>query len=247
MPIPHAAFVLCLVAWFAPARVHAEDPVVVEIGGVPTCAAVSADGTWFVVGRQESDAAVQRYDSTTFEPGRIFAPEYGVRMSVNALVLSPDDRLLAASGYSNDAALYLAEPDGASHFERSRASRIHNAVRVWDTENGTLLHTLPTTYDTVNDLAFSPDGRRLAAVTYGVRNCRCGIVATGEIVHEAGETFDHTSAQCVTFVSNTQVAIAVRRTNHGATHRSRHRQPSRATTPAENVRGLTYHAPTQTF
>jgi WD40 repeat protein len=112
-----------------------------------------------------------------------------------SLAFSPDGRLLAASGLTNDVALLdIPSLDVATksigHRKVVRAvafspdgrlvasGDISGIVKLWDAASGRALHTLRGHTDRLFDAAFSPDGR-LLATTGNDRSIRLWDVATG--------------------------------------------------------------------
>jgi WD40 repeat protein len=111
--------------------------------------AFSANGDFLLSGGD--DTTVRFWNLAKRQEVHVFT---GHTAWINAVALSPDGKLAASS------------------------SAKEKSVRLWDTEKGKLIKTL-TKEDAVNSLAFSPDGRVLAAGGYN--HLRFFDIQTGEV------------------------------------------------------------------
>src|SRR5918997_1491764 len=77
---------------------------------------------------------------------------YAVTVPITALAFSPDDSEIAASGY-HEVNLWKA------------AAGADRAIRIWEVESGKELALIEDHADWIFDIAFSPDGKRLATAS----------------------------------------------------------------------------------
>ena len=89
---------------------------------------------------------IRLWDAQTGELRRTFT---GHKDAINSVAFSPDGKVLASgSGY-----IYASEASGSQD----------KTIRLWDVETGTIRRTLPAQKHKVLCVAFSPDGKVLAA------------------------------------------------------------------------------------
>ncbi|MFO0906591.1 MAG: serine/threonine-protein kinase [Pirellulales bacterium] len=145
----------------------------------PGTAAISPDGRRiaYVHHPRRGKSRLEVWDLTT----RQLLHELAAENSVQLLALSPDGRRLAAGDFRGPITVWnlndpAPKPVAASgHSGRVHALSFHPAgdrlasigedlvVRLWDTATGQLVLELPGTGELLQNVAFSPDGRRLAA------------------------------------------------------------------------------------
>ena len=106
--------------------------------------AFSPDGT--TVATASNDMTIRLWDAQTGELRRTFT---GHKDAINSVAFSPDGKMLA-SGSGNI-------------FARDASGSQGKTIRLWDVETGTIRRTLPAQKDEVLCVAFSPDGKVLAA------------------------------------------------------------------------------------
>jgi len=107
-----------------------------------------ATGDWGIDPQRVEPGEVQLWDWTSTNLIRRLPAR---RFVVWTAVYSPDGRQLAAAG-----GLYSGR-------SRGRASPPYGEIRIWDPQSGELLFELSGLVENVFSVAFSPDGRRLAA------------------------------------------------------------------------------------
>ena len=136
--------------------------------------ALSPDGKTLAVVKDEYDCLVQLIDTETGKP-RI--PEPGHSQGVLDLAFSPDGRLLAAADRHRvklwdlvtSRVVHSWEIKSGRPLAFSPDSRMlamtpgEGHVELRDAGNGQLLHSLSGPEDWITEIAFSPDGKRLAA------------------------------------------------------------------------------------
>ena len=106
--------------------------------------AFSPDGT--TLASASNDMTIRLWDAQTGELRRTFT---GHKDAINSVAFSPDGKVLASgSGY-----IYASEASGSQD----------KTIRLWDVETGTIRRTLPAQKHKVLCVAFSPDGKVLAA------------------------------------------------------------------------------------
>ena len=106
--------------------------------------AFSPDGT--TLASASNDMTIRLWDTQTGELRRTFT---GHKDAINSVAFSPDGKMLASgSGYI---------------FARDTSGSQGKTIRLWDVETGTIRRTLPAQKDEVLCVAFSPDGKVLAA------------------------------------------------------------------------------------
>lgn len=127
------------------------------IGPLPPIAAVafSPDGKLLATG---SYGRATIWDLATAKPAKILTNVLG---SVNALKFSPDGKLLAVGG---------GQPS------------IRGDLRLFDTSEWKLIHSLGGHLDTVAGIAFTPDGSKLASASFD-KTVRLWEVKTGKLLH----------------------------------------------------------------
>ena len=106
--------------------------------------AFSPDGT--TLASASNDMTIRLWDAQTGELRRTFT---GHKDVINSVAFSPDGKVLA-SGSGN---IYTRDASGSQD----------KTIRLWDVETGTIRRTLPAQKDEVLCVAFSPDGKVLAA------------------------------------------------------------------------------------
>ena len=93
-----------------------------------------------------NDMTIRLWDAQTGELRRTFTAH---KDAINSVAFSPDGKVLASG--SGD--LYARDASGSKD----------KTIRLWDVETGTLRRTLPAQKNEVLCVAFSPDGKVLAA------------------------------------------------------------------------------------
>jgi hypothetical protein len=144
--------VALLLALFLGGAVHAQAPVPyprIETGGhtaVITRVAVDQDGRWLVTASEDKTARV--WDLRTGSLERILRPPIGegVEGRLYAVALSPDGSRIALGGFTG--------ADGSGNYP----------IYLFDRASGRMVGRSQGFGNAANHLAFSPDGRRLAAV-----------------------------------------------------------------------------------
>ena len=106
--------------------------------------AFSPDGT--TLASASNDTTIHLWDTQTGELRRTFT---GHKDVINSVAFSPDGKVLA-SGSGN---IYTRGTSGSQG----------KTIRLWDVETGTIRRTLPAQKHEVLCVAFSPDGKVLAA------------------------------------------------------------------------------------
>ncbi len=106
--------------------------------------AFSPDGT--TLATASNDTTIRLWDAQTGELRRTFTGHEDV---INSVAFSPDGKVLA-SGSGNI-------------FARDTSGSQGKTIRLWDVETGTIRRTLPAQNHEVLCVAFSPDGKMLAA------------------------------------------------------------------------------------
>ena len=106
--------------------------------------AFSPDGT--TLASASNDTTIHLWDTQTGELRRTFTGHEDV---INSVAFSPDGKVLA-SGSGN---IYTRHTSGSQG----------KTIRLWDVETGTIHRTFPAQKDEVLRVAFSPDGKVLAA------------------------------------------------------------------------------------
>jgi WD40 repeat protein len=147
-----------------------------DFGSAVVGVAISADGRHVAaVGRSSNETA--KVWSTEM-PLQGVVRSWSVMDSVSAVAISPDGRYLASghpvSIWDLESGLhqFTLERDSVTCLEFSPDSRLlasgsrHRTVRNWNSSNGKLVRTLEGFTSDVVDVAFSPDGQRLAAAGY---------------------------------------------------------------------------------
>jgi len=131
--------------------------VTLPVGPLPPVAAVafSPDGRWLASG---SYGRVTVWDLATAKPVTFLTNLLG---AVNDLRFSPDGKLLAVAG---------GQPSARGD------------LRLFETSHWKLVHSLGGHLDTVSAVAFSPDGSKLASVSFD-RTVRLWGVKDGSILH----------------------------------------------------------------
>ena len=140
-----------------------------ENGNGTECVSYSADGSRLIAGAQTGqvtvwDAAKGAKLGSAHHPGRIVT-----------VALSPDGKWAASSH----------EPKEVTAFQIGRSNegkKIPGEVRVWDAATGAERFTLGGHDSTVYQAAFSPDGTRIATVSFG--QLRLWDAATGALQKE---------------------------------------------------------------
>ncbi len=129
----------------------------VPIGPLPPVAAVafSPDGKRLATG---SYGRVTIWDLSTGQPAKFLTNVLG---AVNDLKFSPDGKLLAVAG---------GQPSARGD------------LRLFDTTNWLLVHSLGGHLDTVSSVSFSPDGSKLASASFD-KTVRLWDVKTGQVLH----------------------------------------------------------------
>jgi WD40 repeat protein len=113
--------------------------------------AFSPDGKWIASTQAHGPACVRIWDARS---GRLARTLEGLPSWPITVAFSPDGKHIAA-GTGN---VYIPlDPPGEG--------RIRRVVKIWAVDTGTEVLTLPARSPGVWHLAFSPDGRRLAAAT----------------------------------------------------------------------------------
>jgi len=106
--------------------------------------AFSPDGT--TLASASNDMTIRLWDAQTGELRRTFT---GHKEAINSVAFSPDGKVLASgSGY-----IYARDASGSQD----------KTIRLWDVETGTIRRTFPAQKHNVLCVAFSPDGKVLAA------------------------------------------------------------------------------------
>ena len=106
--------------------------------------AFSPDGT--TLASASNDMTIRLWDAKTGELRRTFT---GHKDVINSIAFSPDSKVLA-SGSGN---IYTRDASGSPD----------KTIRLWDVETGTIRRTFPAQKHNVLCVAFSPDGKVLAA------------------------------------------------------------------------------------
>ena len=106
--------------------------------------AFSPDGT--TLASASNDMTIRLWDAQTGELRRTFT---GHKDVINSVAFSPDGKVLA-SGSGNI-------------FARDASGNQDKTIRLWDVETGTIRRTLPAQKNEILCVAFSPDGKVLAA------------------------------------------------------------------------------------
>ncbi|MEQ8786084.1 MAG: M56 family metallopeptidase [Pirellulaceae bacterium] len=159
-----------------------KDPVSIDVGhDLVMCSAFSPDGRRLAIG---SGAALKLWN---VERRELEATLKGHTKSIRMISFSPDGRRVATAGDDGKTIVWnaaegkqllsISSQDGLAFYcvayspdGRMLATgggdwktRQKTAVKLWDAETGRLLKTLPDSEEVTNGLAFSPDGKLLAA------------------------------------------------------------------------------------
>jgi WD40 repeat protein len=118
-----------------------------------------------------------------------------------SLTFSPDSKALACAGAWNDLSFL---PKGGINIQGIEVERKEGYfVLVWDTTTGKELHRLGGLQDKIKSVAFSPDGKKVAAASRDGRICLWD-AATGDellfiVAHPTHTDVGSASSPCVAF------------------------------------------------
>jgi WD40 repeat protein len=119
------------------------------------CVAYSPDGQYIASGGGRFDQSKRQTEVKVWQAstGKLLRTLKGHVGPVTAVAFSPDGKLLASvSTRINWSDIYRTKPEAANTAE--------GEMKIWDPNSGAVLHSFPGVYGNV---AFSPDGTRLAA------------------------------------------------------------------------------------
>lgn len=133
--------------------------------------AFSADGVFLISGGRDGLAAVWRVADGQ-QLGAMKHPGW-----MEGVALSPDGKRAASSHEPSEVT--------AARFGRGQFREVPGEVRLWDAATGQQLHLLTGHKSTVYHVAFSPDGTRLATLSYG--QLRLWDTRSGALVKEISE------------------------------------------------------------
>ncbi len=109
------------------------------------CLAFSPDGKTIVGGNQDGDNPLYLWNAHTGEHIRTFTGHTG---DVNSVVFSPDGKTIMSAGVS---------------YDKEKWERVGGEIHLWDANTGEHLKTLTTESESVNSVAFSPDGKTIVS------------------------------------------------------------------------------------